>query len=161
MKSTEVENLLEKFYEGVTSESDELQLVSWLNSEDLPDSLKVDRDIVLSLISLSDNNKPDNAFENRLRYNLHNQIKRDSRPVRRSFLYASISTAATILVVIGLWFLAGNNTGPDDTFSNPEQAYAETMKALYKVSDGMNRGVAALYPIASFGVAEDAVKGLG
>jgi hypothetical protein len=48
----------------------------------------------------------------------------------------------------GSYFFFISRSEPRNTFSDPEIAYAETMKILMKVSSQLNRGALALEPVA-------------
>jgi hypothetical protein len=59
-----------------------------------------------------------------------------------------LSAAATILIMIGTYFIFFQKREPADSFSDPRIAYAETMKILNDVSVKLNKGTMALQPIS-------------
>ena len=52
--------------------------------------------------------------------------------------------AAAILILAGSYFFFTNRSEPRDTYTDPEVAYAETMKILFQVSARLNQGTKAL-----------------
>jgi NTP pyrophosphatase (non-canonical NTP hydrolase) len=62
---------------------------------------------------------------------------------RRMFVTLS-GIAAAMLILAGSYFFFTGRSGPQDTYSDPELAYAETMKILYEVSSRLNNGTKAL-----------------
>ncbi len=48
------------------------------------------------------------------------------------------------MILAGTYFFLARESEPIDTFSDPEIAYAETMKILYDVSTRLNKGTRAL-----------------
>ncbi len=155
MKNVDIQKVLEKYYEGLTSEAEEQDLMDYLLSEDLPEEFEADREVICSLLRMSEENEPTPGFEQMI----INNVRRDGKPHKRSNvrqLYWSLSgIAATVIAAVSIWFLAGNANEPADTFSSPELAYAETVRALHTISSEMNRGTSALSGLESINRAAD------
>jgi len=49
--------------------------------------------------------------------------------------------------MVGLYFFVASKTEPEDTFTDPKVAYAETIKILVSVSSKLNEGTQALEPV--------------
>jgi hypothetical protein len=155
MKNVDMQRLLEKYYEGLTSEAEEQVLLDYLLSEDLPAEFEADREVLCSLLRMSEEHKPSPGFEQVI----ISKISSDGKSARRGYikqLYWSLSgIAATLIAALSIWFLAGNANEPADTFSSPELAYAETVRALHMLSSEMNRGTSALSGLESINRAAD------
>ena len=70
-----------------------------------------------------------------------------SRKIR---LYSAMAIAASIVILIGLYFQFGQMNQVQDTYDDPLLAYAETKKILLKVSGNLNSGVDELKNVSEF-----------
>jgi hypothetical protein len=71
---------------------------------------------------------------------------------KRRFALSIASAAAGVLILAGTYFFFLHRAEPRDTFSDPQLAYAETMKILYNVSSKINQGTR---PLNSLGKMQD------
>lgn len=149
MKVEEIEKLLAEFYEGRTTESQEQELKSYFETQDVPEHLWVDKKLFLSfrpeeiwvpdglgdkLISIIDaeNEKEKNLF-----------IKGNSKSIWRWIG----GVAASVVLLIGVSYSIINwseRATPKDTFTNPQEAYAAIQNALIEVSSNLNEGFGQL-----------------
>lgn len=67
-------------------------------------------------------------------------ISSGKSPARVAMTYI-MSTAAGIILAIGIWMTLQTFRTPKDTFTDPELAYAEVQKALVTISEKMNPGL--------------------
>ena len=58
-----------------------------------------------------------------------------------------MSAAAAILLLIGSYFIFFNHEVQEDTLSDPQLAYAETIRILNEVSIKLNKATEALKPL--------------
>ena len=139
MELKQVEQLLNKYWEGETSLTEEKQLQQFFSYGEVPAHLLVYRDLFVSQeITLNPDLGLDfdrevldklNASENSTRWN-----------------FVRIAAIGLILIVtsIGLFKLdSTTNTQPVaqmDTFNDPEEALAETKKAFAMISVAFNKG---------------------
>ncbi len=65
----------------------------------------------------------------------------------KKYLLPILSAAAGLLILGGSYFYFIVRAEPRDTFTDPEIAYAETIKILREVSSQMNRGTQVLEPV--------------
>ncbi len=75
------------------------------------------------------------------------EIAKGSRRIRR-YIVPLLSAAAGLLILAGSYFFFVKRHDSEDTFSDPQIAYAETVKILRDVSAQMNYGAQVLEPIA-------------
>lgn len=155
MKKEEIDSLLKKYYEGTSTEEDEKTLKDFFNWEDVPAGYEADREIFRYFTHSSKIPTPSDDFEERIISSLGRPGSK-TRSINRIILAVS-GIAAGVLIIIGLWFLLPER-GIRDTYSDPQIAYAETLKILYGVSEKLNSGAAALEPVAKMNLND--IKGL-
>lgn len=167
MKQALLKELLEKYYNALTTQEEEQILIDLLSSDDLPPEYFSDRDALVALMEMATHPEPDNLFESRMEsaifppaQSLSNAPHTGRYPHRRVFI-SLLSSAAVVLLVVSAWFMIGNKSEPSDSFSSPELAYAETLKTLHRVSSEMNRATSKLRPLESIGRAERSMQSIG
>ena len=140
----EVKVLLEKYYKGETSDQEEKYLKRYFVEHDVPDELNEEKEIFLYYSEESDIPDASGDFEMRIIRAVQNQ--ETGQPDRKSGfrLFTLISAAAGVLLLIGSYFIFMNRSFEKDTFSDPQLAYAETLKILYNVSSKLNKGTSSL-----------------
>ena len=73
---------------------------------------------------------------------------------RGKMTYSLIGIAATVVILIGLFFQFGQNNDNqpliNDTYNDPQVAYAQARKALMMVSSNLNEGVGKLSDVSEF-----------
>ena len=144
MNSEEIKRLLEKYYEGETTTGEELLLKKFFSLENVPPDLRGDQEIFRYYFQAAEIPEPSTGFEKRIISAIESEVK-DSDRIKRRRLFVTISgIAATLLILMGSYFFFTNRSEPRDTYSDPEVAYAETMKILYQVSARLNKGTKAL-----------------
>lgn len=151
MNIDDIKRLLHSFYEGETSQEEELIIYNFFLEEDIPDDLVLEKRIFLKLYSGQENDVPPYLEEklNILIDDLEKEEKSRSnlsiKLINKSWRHY-IAIAASILVVlsVGIWIYSENSNNKKpilvDTFSNPEEAYIETQKTLLLVASKLNKG---------------------
>jgi len=144
MNSEEIKRLLEKYYDGATSSEEELLLKKFFSGETIPPDLSIDGEIFRYYMQMAQIPEPSSNFEERI----VSVIDREDENIavfKRKRLFVTISgIAAVLLILAGSYFFFTSRSEPRDTYSDPEVAYAETMKILYDVSARLNQGTKAL-----------------
>jgi hypothetical protein len=149
MNSEEIKRLLEKYYDGATSSEEELLLKKFFSGETVPPDLSIDREIFRYYLQMTQIPEPSTDFEERI-ISVINREDDNIAGFKRRRLFVTISgIAAALLILAGSYFFFTNRSEPHDTYSDPEVAYAETMKILYNVSAHLNHGTQALGQINS------------
>ena len=129
MESNLVEQLVEKYFQGETSIAEEKLLKAYFSSNDVVPHLAKYQ----ALFGYFETQK-ETQFEQKL-----------ILQPRKQFYVKWIGIAASFVVLFGLSTFYFYPTQPKSvelgTFENPEEAYFETQKALFMVSEQVNLGI--------------------
>lgn len=149
MKKEELDKLLNKYYNGESTEDDENVLKTFFSGNEVPEGYEAEVAIFSFYKNASGIPEPSSDFESRIlaAVDVAENSKRLSGKFRR-LIYPSISIAAGILIIVATWFFFNKSREPRDTFTDPELAYAETIKILEVVSSQLNKGTRALEPVS-------------
>ena len=147
MKTQELSALLIKYYGGETSEEEETLLKKVFSEADLPPELEDEKEIFNFYVSEQRIPMPSHGFENRIIAAIDDIERIREIKNRRRIIYASLSSAAALILFIASYFFFVQKAEQVDTFSDPAVAYAETMKILKDVSVTFNKGRNALEPV--------------
>ena len=147
MSTEEIKRLLERYYNAETSEEDELRLSKHFCQENISDELSYEKEIFLYYHQLSNVPEPSEGFEKRIMAAVGLADQKISKSGSRRILLTLTGIAAGLLVLTGSYFFLIKKSEPHDTFTDPEIAYAETLKILYDVSVRLNSGTLALEPM--------------
>jgi len=154
-----IEQMLKAFYNGDSTPEEEALLLKFFNSKDLEEKWHMDRDILIALNDSSEITLPEgiserleNAIDNHITETLitENELLHKKIPLyskTRRFLIAVVSSAAAILLCIGIFFVSENIQSTDmivDTYTDPEEAAIAAEQALMLVSTKLNQGLSPL-----------------
>ncbi len=151
MNTSEIESLLEKFYEGNTTLQEENVLKRFFAGNDVPSSLKEHQPLFSYYLHERKRGLDDQNFEHNLETELSGHtVERHVIPIHsgRNRIMFIFSVAASILLLIGLFFTFKHElfqekysqTGNPD----PIAAYADAREALFLVSGNLNIGLCQL-----------------
>ncbi|MDP4222626.1 MAG: hypothetical protein Q8868_04860 [Bacteroidota bacterium] len=147
MNQEEIKRLLEKYYNGESTEAEETLLKEFFSREDIPDDLAEEREIFRYFSGPEGIPEPSPEFESRIISAL-DSVDRESFKLRQRRMYGILTgIAAGIAILAGSYYFFLHKPGPRDTYSDPQIAYTETMKILYNVSVQLNNGTSALKPV--------------
>jgi len=147
MKREELDKLLEKYYKGKSTGEEQNLLISFFKGPDVPEGYEAEKAVFSYFAASSDLPDPSADFEARILSRI-DEYEKSGKPVMSGNLAMLImSTAAGLLIMVGSYFYFSNKNEPQDTFTNPEIAYAETMKILMDVSYRLNKGTKSLEPV--------------
>ncbi|PKP30623.1 MAG: hypothetical protein CVT99_12395 [Bacteroidetes bacterium HGW-Bacteroidetes-16] len=140
MQPQELNQLIEKYYEGLTSLKEEKQLLEWLRTSPDGDTYA---DVLAQLeimLQLNTDIKTDPGFDQQIIAAL--QV---DQPMKNRWLQTSRLTgiAATVLVFLAVW-IGSELLKPTEvygTINDPKLAFNETTRILDKVSGGLNKGL--------------------
>jgi hypothetical protein len=147
MNKEELNRLLEKFYSVESTEEEEELLKVFFREDDIPQGFDTEKALFNYYSSSVIIPEPSADFESRILKGI-DESDRMKKPGRnRTFALWIMSTAAGLLVMVGSYFFFADKEGLEDTFNDPEIAYAETIKILLNVSAQLNKGTRSLEPV--------------
>jgi hypothetical protein len=150
MNTKELNRLLEKYYNGESSEDEELVLRRYFETDDIPESFKAEKEIFRYYSEHLNIPEPSLNFEEKIIAAIDSVDDKPEISKLRKQILIFISVAAVILVLVGSYFFFIQKSEPEDTFSNPATAYSETVKILFDVSSQLNRGTETLESVQKF-----------
>ncbi|MCF8236113.1 MAG: hypothetical protein K9G67_15945 [Bacteroidales bacterium] len=150
MNSQEIEKILERYFNGETSRDEELALNAFFSKKDVPAHLKSLKPM-FNYLDEASQEELDEDFDERFFSNISKKENTKKRSVCKLYLYVSTGVAASILVILGLFYQFDVfSSKMEDTFSDPAVAYNEARKALLFVSYKFNSGLEPAKQLASF-----------
>jgi len=147
MKTEELSKLLGKYYSCTSTSEEEMILRAFFSGTDVPDGYEAEKAIFSYLADAIPIPEPSPGFETSILAGIDESEHRYNSGRFRKYLIPLLGTAAGLLILAGSWFFFNNRSEPRDTFTDPELAYAESMKILMSVSLQLNKGAAALEPV--------------
>lgn len=148
MKVQEVEEMLRRFYEGETTEKQEQRLKEYFKKEVVPEHLVLDKKLFLALYEEDNSSVPAGLNEKLIRMideKSAEEAKHLSTGTSRKYLrwVGGIAAGVGLLLSLGYGldrFKAENNR-PQDTFTDPQEAFHVMNAVLIEVSTNLNSGL--------------------
>ncbi len=140
MKLHEIEQLIEKFYNGETSLAEEEMLKDYLNQDTFPEQFMAVKEH-FNFLKNENELELDDAFDEKI-LQLIDTEKVQSISLK-IWTYRLSGVAAAILIFVMVWF-GTDLLQPKEvygTISDPSLAFLETRKAMDEVSKKMNKGL--------------------
>ncbi len=157
MELKQVEFLLEKFYDGDTTEEQERGLKDFFMTADVPEWLESDRDYFLVLDGKRSESAPNFDMAAELDAVIDREKSKKPRGVKRKMIRYFGAVAALIVMALFVPRLVSDNQKSisaelksRDTYTDPKIAYAEAKKALMVLSEVLNSGAEPLSNLKSF-----------
>lgn len=152
MESQRINILLQKYFDAETTLGEENELITYFNSGEVDAELKTYVPMFSGLKALSVNENPE-LGDNLMNYILESEHK---EKLRYRWMWQMVTgvAAAVILVILAVNFYSNQNQW-NDTFTDPDRAYAEASKTLEFVAGEYNKGLAQLKPITKMENATD------
>jgi hypothetical protein len=150
MVSQRIDILLKKYFDAETTLAEENELINYFGSGEVKDELKAYVPMFTGLKKVPDTENP-GLGEDLMNYILESEHK-DKLRFRRMWQIVTAVAAAVIVILLAVNFFSSRNHW-NDTYTDPDQAYAEACKTLAFVAGKYNKGLAQLKPI---GKIEDA-----
>jgi len=155
MNRDEIKILLEKYYEGATSNEEELLLKEYFSRQEVPEELRSDSEIFRFFLDSASIPDASSGFEEKILRKIDRQRAEKKFNSRRRIIAVMSAAAAVIIIISATWFFTRNRGTVSDTYSDPQIAYAEAMKILYEVSVKLNKGTS---PLGKIGVLESETR---
>lgn len=147
MSDEELKRLIEKYYNGESTEDEERALRNFFTGSDVPPGYETEKVLFSFYDDAKEIPEPSIDFETRILAGIDASGKVSGSNTIRRILLPALSAAAGILILAGTYFFFVSRTELKDTYSDPEIAYAETIKILKEVSGRLNRGSYVLEPV--------------
>lgn len=147
MKEEDIKRLIDKYYNGTSTEKEEMTLREYFKMNDIPEGYDAEKVIFGFYDEPVIIPEPSPDFESRILAGIDASQLRMGRNKLRRHILPFISAAAGLLILAGTYFFFIQRADYRDTFSDPELAYAETMKILMDVSIKLNHGTQNLQPV--------------
>jgi hypothetical protein len=157
MNIKEIENLIEKYEAGATSRLEETAMQDFFRNGDIPDHLKIYRELFACYACDQQESLPNPEFEKQFEASI-SATGADPIvvpfPTRRSRITYISSLAAGVLLVIGLFFTFRNDLVKRDamnaSLASREMIFSDASQALLLVSVNLNTGLNQVQRITAF-----------
>lgn len=149
MDYQKINELLEKYFESKTTLEEEILIREYFSKTDLPAEHQYLKQMFQYFNEEKIHGNSELNINAELNSLIENQWKKDTKVKLYRALKWTGRVAAIIIVAIGTYIYFNKpSTEIKDTYSNPDQAYIETKRALMYVSYCMNRNTANLKYLA-------------
>jgi hypothetical protein len=151
MNLLEIERLLDRYFEGETSLAEEKVLKDFFASGNVPERLK-DMQKYFSFIEMEVATVLDDpGFDEKVMANIKENKLSNLIDLRRPWIYWISGVAAGILIILAIFVKFDPFTKKiDDTYKDPQVAYAEAKKILLYVSAKFNKGTRNLESVKAY-----------
>jgi hypothetical protein len=141
MNLQKIDKLILKFEQGDTSLAEEQELKAFFKQADVPEKYRIYKEMFGFYNKAVQEEFPDPGFDDRFFENLGVHTGTQIRKLIPFGRYTWWGVAASMIILMGLYFTLFNQQKSIDTYDNPEFAYAQTKKVLMMVSGNLNTGM--------------------
>jgi hypothetical protein len=150
MNLHEIEKLLEKYFEGDTSLSEETKLRDFFAAGNVPERLKGLEKYFSFMVREQDQQLQDTGFDEKVMSSLKRNRLAPILDLHRPWIYWIAGVAAGLLILLAILVKFDPFSGKiEDTYKDPQTAYIEARKILLYVSAQFNKGTSNLKPVAT------------
>lgn len=156
MDQKEIKKLLDKYYDGATTETEELFLLDYLSGHDVPEEFSFDKEWFMNRTLKVP--KPSDDFNRKLLSVTYSD--NEKRGKIRSMAWSYGIAAGFMLLIAGYLgkdYLRVKPSYMKDTYNDPELAMAEVRRVLGKVSGNITKGTEPLSDMRTLGIAPEAI----
>lgn len=143
MDTQEILRLLQRYFDGETTEAEEQQLNAYFQSGQVAEELAEYTEFFGGIAELSNVEDDPTIEDDVMDYILESEY-RDKTKYRTMWKTVTGIAASIIIVLGGFLFYQEQQKPFDDTFKDPEEAYAYAAKTLQFVGSKYNEGLAHL-----------------
>jgi hypothetical protein len=147
MNEEELKRFIEKYYNGNSTEEEESILKDYFRKGNIPEGYEAEKLIFSYYTESSEIPEPSIDFEARIMAGINASGRNSGFLKMKRYLLPVLRAAAGLLILVGSYFLLVKKAETADTFTDPQLAYAETIKILRNVSSQLNRGAQGLEPV--------------
>lgn len=157
MKTEEVKQLLQRYFKGESSDAEERQLEAYFQSGEVAEEVAEYAEFFGGISELAGIADDPTIEEDVMDYILENE-HREKTHYRSMWKIVTGIAASVIIVLGGFLFYQEQQRSYNDTFEDPEQAYAYAKETLEFVSGRYNKGLAELSNFDKLRVAKDPIQ---
>jgi hypothetical protein len=148
MNVEELQKLLDRYYNGESTEEEELRLSRFFTGENIPAGYDTEKILFSHFKTFAGIPAPSPDFESRILSGVDASEKTLLSSQMRRYILPVLSAAAGLIILAGSYFFFINRPEAEDTFKDPQMAYNETVKILMGISSQLNHGARALKPVS-------------
>lgn len=152
MESTEIKQLLQKYFNGESSLKEERALEDYFGGGDVEENLRHYSEFFAGKLELNSREDDSGIEDEVMNFILENEYA-DKTKYRQMWKIVTGIAAAVIIVLGGFLFYQEQQKPFEDTYNNPDEAYAVAAQTLQYVGAKYNHGLAEL---SNFGKIEKA-----
>ncbi|MCY1719526.1 hypothetical protein OU798_04185 [Prolixibacteraceae bacterium Z1-6] len=143
METKEVKYLLQRYFNGESTEEEERSLEAYFQSGNVGEEVAEYAEFFGGISELANSTGDETIEEDVMDYILENEHREKTK--YRSMWKMVTGIAASVIIVLGSFLVYQEQQKPfDDTFKNPEEAYAYATQTLGFISGKYNKGMAEL-----------------
>lgn len=143
-----IKQLLELYYAGNSSATDEAELRDYFNSTEADSEFENDR-VIFAAMTCGDTIEVPRDLEDRLcgAIDSWERAEQSERQEKRKFrikpfhLLSGIAAAVAIIMAISPLLFRSSTPQPSDTFTDPMEAYAETQRVLNLFANTLDKSI--------------------
>lgn len=151
MNAEELKRLIEKYYKGESTEEEERNIRDYFKQNDIIEGYEAEK-VIFGYYSEAGEPgelcEPSDDFEAKIMSGIDTIDTNEGSRKFRKYILPCLSAAAGLLILVSSYFFLNRRSESKDTFTDPNIAYAETMKILMDVSSQLNHGTQALEPVS-------------
>jgi len=148
MNNNKIKILLQKYYNAETTWEEEKYLSEYFNNNEVPYHLKLEKEQFCYYKNKTEERST--QFEKKILKAIEKEDARSVYRKKKKFLYQVISIAASIILIVSVYFIKKRSYESEDTYKNPQLAYNETKKTLLLISKKLNEGTEDIKNISEF-----------
>jgi len=156
MKTEEVKILLQRYFEGISTDSDERRLEAYFQSGEVDAEIAEYAEFFGGIAELADVADDPTIEDDVMDYILEQEHREKTR--YRSMWKVVTGIAASVIIVLGGFLFYQEQQKPTDSFNDPKEAYAYASHTLQFVSEKYNKGFAQLSKFDKLQKADEPVK---
>lgn len=150
MNLREIENLLDRYFEGETTLSEEARLREFFASGSVPEQWKNLEHYFCHMEQERSKLLDDPAFDEKIMSQVKESKLAVITDIRRPWIYWLSGVAAGVLIIIAIFVKFDPFSRKiDDTYKDPKVAYQEAKRVLLYISEKFNQGTGSLDAVNS------------
>lgn len=144
MEAKKIKQLLQRYFKGESTLKEEQQLKEYFHSANIDEELKEYSDYFTGISDLANETRDENLENEIMDFIFRNEPETKSTNRRIWQSIAGIAASVLILTGITLFIIRHEKKPFQDTFDNPETAYAYAEQTLEYISAKYNKGMLEL-----------------